>query len=159
MFIVASILTGASVGMAMYSQYQQGKAGAAAGKYKASIERMKAENTEREFHENTLRQRRNDREVRSAITGRQARSGFTLNSESALNIIGEAAGRQQLAIADAARAANQQATDARQRGDVAIYEGNQARYASKLSMLGTGLEEAAGAFSTVNTGKDIGTVR
>lgn len=148
MAVLGILFSLASTGLSMFAAHSSGKAAKQQAEYSAEIERQRALNTEREFHEQTLRQRRSDRTARSAIVARHGKSGIVGSTGSALNIIGEAAGRQELAIADAARAANQSAQDARSRATMAIYEGNAQASASKLSMLGIGLQGAANTFST-----------
>jgi hypothetical protein len=137
----------------MFGSYQQGKAAAAQARYTNELERARATNLENEFIERSTRARINDRAERSQLIARQGASGITGAGAPEL-ILGKAAAAQELAIADAARNANQQASDARQRGQIAIFEGQQARSAATLSMLGTGLSGVGSTFTTLAKRKD-----
>lgn len=158
MFALGILFSLASTGLSMFAAHSQGKAAMQQASYSNEIAQQKARNTENEFHERTLRQRRADRETRANITASQAKSGIVTSSGSALRIIGEAAGRQELAIADAARTANASAAADRHRGAIALYEGRQAKSAARMSMLGIGLQGASQAFSTIRTGQYQGAI-
>jgi hypothetical protein len=144
--IIPAILTLAAIGVSMYAANQQAAAQAKSSAAQANILEQNAANTEAEFHERTLRLRRQNRGERDSMVAKIAKSKLSTTSASALEIIGEAAGRQELAIKDAARKANQDASDSRQRASVARFEGAQAKSAGSLSMLGIGLKGAASAY-------------
>jgi hypothetical protein len=158
MFVIGLLFTLAATGMSMYAQKQAGDASMAAGRHQNQLERARAANLENEFIERATRQRINDRADRSRLIARQGASGLTAHGAPEL-ILGKAAAAQELAIADAARNANQQASDARARGQMALFEGQQTKSASRLSMLGTGLQAGASLYTTGTQAKHQGLIK
>jgi hypothetical protein len=157
MFALGLLFSLASTGLSMYGAHQQGKAAVQQANYQNDIQRARAANLENEFLERSTRQRINDRTARSNLIARQGRSGITSAGAPEL-ILGRAAAAQELAIADAARGANQQASDARHAGKIALFEGQQAKSAARLSMLGIGLQGASQAFSSYSQGRHQGAI-
>ena len=66
--------------------------------------------------------------------------------------MGEAAGRLELGIADAARRANMEASSLRAQGAMGIWEAKQQRSAANLSMLATGISGVSRAFGMYQQG-------
>jgi hypothetical protein len=141
----------------MYTQNQAAQAANAQARNQDALSKARASNLENEFIERATRARINNRAERSALIARQGSSGLT-SAGSAELILGKAAAAQELAIADAARQANQQASDERARGQIALYEGKQATQSARLSMLGTALSTGSSLYGSVTTGKYQGTI-
>jgi hypothetical protein len=136
----------ASTGLSLFSASRQSKATTMAARYENQLQQARATNLENEFIERATRQRINDRTARSQFAARLGRSGITSAGAPEL-ILSRAAASQELAISDAARVANQQAADARHRGTLALYQAKQQKDATRLSMLGIGLQGAAQSYT------------
>lgn len=147
----------AGTGMQMYGQRQQGKAAMQAAEYNNRLLQAEARNKELETHEAIKRQRESNRSTLSSMRNQLASSGFVSDLGSSLLLQGETAGRMELAIQDAARSANMQATSLRAKGAMALWEGKQTKYASNLSAIATGIEGVGKMAQTAYTGKTQGT--
>lgn len=136
----------ASTGLAIYGQAQQAKAQEAAAEYNNQLAQAEARNTEAEAAEGIKRQRQNNRSALAEIRTRLASSGVQADTGTPLTIIGEAAGRMEIDIADASRRAAMQAASLRAQGKMGLWEAEQASSASRLNMLATGIQGATSAF-------------
>lgn len=136
----------ASTGLAIYGQAQQAKAQEAAAEYNNQLAQAEARNTEVESIEAIKRQRANNRSGMAEIRARLASSGLQADTGTPLSIVGEAAGRMEIDIADAARRAAMQAASLRAQGKMGLWEAEQASSASRLNMLATGIQGATSAF-------------
>lgn len=142
----------ASTGLSIYGQHQQGKAAEAAAKYNNTLAEREAANVEAQTSEGIKRQRQGNRSALAEIRARMATSGVQTTTGTPLVLMGETAGRMELSIADAARAANMQATSLRAQGQMGLYEAKQAASAGKLAMLGTGISGLTKAFGQYQEG-------
>lgn len=141
-FIYAGV-TAASVGIAAYSQYQQGKIADATVRQNAAMMEAEAEQADMEAREELRRLRRMNQEQLAARRAEIGASGVVGFTGSPLAVLGEEAGRLELRAQDMARAATLQ----RQRGfaeaSMTRWSGRQARSASRVAMAGTILGGAA----------------
>ena len=148
--------TVASTGLAMYGQRQQAKAQVAAARYNNQLAEAEARNVELETGEGIKRQRMAARAGLADLRNRMAGSGLVTTSGTPLMVVGESAGRIEVGIADAARAANMQATSLRARGKMGLWEADQYSAASRLSMFATGLGGLTSAFGKYQEGRHVG---
>jgi hypothetical protein len=81
-----------------------------------------------------------------------ASSGVLTTSGTPLLLAGETAGRMELSIADAARAASIQAASLRAQGKMGLWNAKQSADASKLAMFGTAISGATQAFGMYQSG-------
>lgn len=142
----------ASTGLAMYGQRQQAKAQMMAAGYNNQLAENEAANLEAENAERINRQRANNRSSLSDLRNRLAGSGLVTTSGTALMLAGETAGRMEVSIADAARAASIQAASLRAQGKMGLWNAKQSAEASKLAMWGTALQGATSAFGMYQQG-------
>ena len=143
---VGLIGTVASTGLSIYSQHQQAKAAEQAAQYNNELAQREATNRELETAQGIARQRANDRASLADLRTRLAGSGTLTTTGTPLTLMGEAAGRLELGIADAARRANMEASSLRAQGAMGIWEAKQQRSAANLSMLATGISGVSRAF-------------
>jgi hypothetical protein len=149
----------ASTGLAIYGQAQQAKAQEAAAEYNNQLALAEARNSEAETSEAIKRQRQNNRSGLAEIRARLASSGLQADTGTPLSIVGEAAGRMEVDIADAARRAAMQAASLRAQGKMGLWEADQASSASRLNMLATGIQGATSAFGMYQEQKYQGAYR
>jgi len=150
MGVGAAMLVGSlvSTGLAVYGAKQEGKAAQSAARYNNALAQREANNLEAESTENIARQRINNRRQMSTLRARAAGSNIISTSGSSALVLEDAAGSMQIGIADAARSAGIQSESIRQKGKMALYEGDQAKAASKGKALAigiSGLTSAAGS--------------
>ena len=106
---------------------------------------IEARNREIETGEQIKRQRIKDRQERAAIRARLAKSGTLTTSGTPLLILGEAAARQNLAIMDAVRGANRDASALRQEGGMKLWEADANDAAAKNNSTATAVSGVASA--------------
>jgi hypothetical protein len=109
-----------------------------------------ARNRELEAAEAIKRQRLRDQREKSAIRARLAQQGTLTTSGTPLLILGEVAANQELAIQDAVRQANMQASSLRAQGTMGLWEAEAtgAALTNKSIAAGIdGLSTAAGSYS------------
>lgn len=143
----------ASTGVQLYAQNQQAKAAQAAAKYNATLAEREAVNVERETAEGIKRQRMNNRAGLADLQNRMAGSGFQSSTGTPLRMTGEAAGRLEVGIADAARSASMQAASLRAKGKMGLWEADQFTSSNRLSMIAGGIGGLASAFGKYQEGK------
>lgn len=143
----ASVLAG---GVQAYSQIQQGKIADSTARYNAKAKEIAADQADLEAREQIARIRAQNREQISARRASIASSGVVGFTGSPLAILGEEAGRLELAAQDRARAA--ELTRRRGFADAAMtrLEGKLAKRGANLAAAGTILStvgKTAGAYS------------
>lgn len=146
----------ASTGLQMYGQNEQAKAAQQAAAYNNQLALAEAKNRERETTQGIIRTRQNNAAGLSELRARLASSGVQTGTGTPLTVIGETAGRLELGIADAARAASMQAASLRAQGKMGLWEADQAARASRLSMAATGIQGLSAAFGKYSEGKNVG---
>lgn len=146
----------AGTGIQMFGQYQAAKAAEKAGKYNNQVAQIEARNVENESIESIRRQRMTNRANLAKMRVAAATSGFQSTTGTASELIGEAAGRMETEVADAARRANMQSASLRQQGRMAAFEANQTASSIRMGMLGTAAQGAAGAYGQIRTGRYYG---
>lgn len=104
----------------------------------ANKQRLDAEarNREAEAAESIKRQRLRDKREKAALRARLAQSGSLTTSGTPLALLGDLAATQELAIQDAVRAANADATALRDKGNTGIWESKQANAAIDNQSIG-----------------------
>lgn len=147
----------ASTGLQMYGQHQQGKAATQAAKYNNALAEMEARNLEMETAEGIKRERINHRAYLAELRNRTAASGVQTDTGTPLALMGEAAGRLEIGVADAARKANMQSASIQAKGRMGLWEAEQFKRANKLAMIGTGIQGVTNAIGQYRTGKYQGT--
>jgi len=144
--------TAVSTGFSIFAQNQQAEAAEAAADYNNLLARREADNLERETAEQIKRRRIQNRDALASLRTRLTASGVQTTTGSALLLQGEAAGRLELEIADAARAAAMQAASLRAKGQMALWEGEQAASSARLGMIGTAISGLGSAFGQYQEG-------
>ena len=156
---VGLIGTVASTGLQLYGQHQQAKAVKSAASYNNNLAEAEAHNTELETAEAIKRTRINNRASLAEARASLSDSGTLTTSGSPLNLLGEAAGRMETGIADAARASAMETERLRQKGRMGLWEAKQQAKAIKLNMLGTGIAGLTKAASQFQEGSYQGLYR
>lgn len=146
----------ASTGFSIFGQYQQAKAAEEAAEYNNKLARAEAANLEAETAEQIKRRRIENRAGLADLRTRLASSGVVTTTGTPLLLQGEAAGRLELQIADAARSASMQAASLRAKGRMGLWEADQMNSASRLSMLGTAIQGIGSAFGKYQSGSYLG---
>lgn len=154
--ILGLVTVAASTGLSLYSQAQQKKTVTQTAKYNARLAEAEALNIEGESRQAIMRQRAVDRENLASIRTQLGGSGDRGNAGTNLILAGEAAGRMELGIADAARTSAMAASRERQKGRMGLWEAEQSNRATTLNMIGTGLQGLTSAFGQYQQGKDVG---
>lgn len=147
----------AATGLQMYGQHQAAKAQTQAAEYNDKLAQGEARNLEVETSVGIQRQRVKNREALASLRNRAAFSGVQTTTGTPLVMAGEAAGRFEMSIQDAARTAAMQTASLRAQGKMGLWEAAQAESASKINMLATGISGAANAFGQYRSGKYQGT--
>ena len=142
----------ASTGLSMYGQGQQAKAARQAAEYNNLLAQREADNREKEASQGITRERANQRAALAEISNRLAGSGVQTGTGTPLAIIGETAGRFEVGIADAARAASIQAASMRAKGAMGLWEAGQVSAAARTQMFATGIAGLSGAVSKYQQG-------
>lgn len=181
------MFTGVSSGLQVYSQLQAGKTAMRVAKYNdknaqaeaANVEaeaknvEAAARNKELEFAEGVKRERMNERRQMATLRARLSSQGTRTDTGTSIDILGETAGNFQLAISDAARATNMQrasmiqnaaslrlnADSLRRQGKIGIWEAKQAKKASTLSAIGTGISAATQMATTYAHNRYSGAIK
>ena len=117
---------------------------ALANKQRADAE---ARNRELEAAEAIKRQRERDKREKSAIRARLAQGGTLTTSGTPLLILGEVAANQELAIQDAVRATNMQASSLRAEGTMGLWEADTTRAALTNKSIAAGIQGLSSAAS------------
>ena len=156
----------ASTGLSMYGQLQQGKASMQAARYNAEQLRRQADynnrlaeaeasNRERESSEAIRRARINNEATLSELRARLGASGVRLTTGTPLAVMGEAAGRLELSIADASRTAMMQAASMRAQGKMGLWQaeqaGTMALFEGRLAKQSSLLKAGATAFGGIGS--------
>ena len=140
MAAIAAASSAAATGVSMYGQHQQAKGVKYAAKYNNKVAENEASNRQSEAREQgkraQIRKRKKLAEIRNSLAGQ----GTLISSGTPLDILGESSANMQLQIADASRTANMQANSLRAKGQMGLWEAAQFSRASKIKMVGTGLE-------------------
>ncbi|MEI6196647.1 MAG: hypothetical protein WCS42_20205 [Verrucomicrobiota bacterium] len=134
-------LTAISGGVSMYGSSQQAKAAKQAAEYNAALANREAHNLELETSQGIMRQRENQRTALADL----ANSGVQADTGTPLAIVGDGAGRFDLGIADAARAASIKAASLRAKGAMGLWEADQAGSALQIGALASGFATAGKA--------------
>lgn len=130
--VVAAVAMLAAAGVQAYSQVQQGKIAEATANYNADVQEAEATQADMEMREEIRRLRQRNRETLAERRVDIATSGVVGFTGSPLAVLGEEAGRLELAAQDAARVA----TLNRQRG---FSEAAMGRIGGKLAAKGANL--------------------
>lgn len=147
----------ASTGLQIYGMHQQGKAAKMTADYNNQLAQTEARNLELETSEGIKRERINQRGYLAELRARMgAGGGIQADTGSALSLMGEAAGRLEIGVADAARKANMQSASIQAQGRMGIWEAKQANKANKIAMIGAGIQGLSSAFGQFQTGKHYG---
>jgi hypothetical protein len=150
---IGMVGTLAATGLQMYGQHQAAKAQTEAAKYNNQLAEDEARNREVETSAGIQRQRVQNRAALASLRNRAAFSGVQTTSGTPLILQGEAAGRFEMGIQDAARTAAMQAASLRAQGRMGLWEAAQASSASKINIAATGISGAADAFGQYRSGK------
>jgi hypothetical protein len=159
---VGMLFSGISTALQVKSSLDQGKAAVATAKYNDRNAQAEARNNELEFMEATKRARINQRKQMSTLRSRLSTQGTRTDTGPALDILGETAGNFQLAISDAARATNMQASAIRQAGKMGkmgIWEAKQVKKAATMQAIGTGIQGITSAVSAYGHNKFSGAIK
>lgn len=148
--------TAVSTGFSIFAQNQAAEAQEQAAEYNNLLARREASNLEAETAESIKRRRIENRAGLADLRTRLASSGVLTTTGTPLLLQGEAAGRLELQIADAARSASMQAASLRAKGRMGLWEADQNTSAARMSMLGTALKGAASAFGQYSSGSYLG---
>lgn len=137
---VSAVTTIVSTATTLYAADQQKEATEAAAF--ANKQRLDAEarNREEEAAEAIKRQRLRDKREKAALRARLAQSGSLTTSGTPLALLGDLAANQELAIQDAVRAANADATALRDKGNMGIWEAKQSNAATNNQAIGATLD-------------------
>ncbi len=141
---LAMVGSAVGTGISAFSQIQAGRAAYKSGKAANQVAEQRARQAELESQERTSRMRDENRRRLSAMRARMASSGTTI-AGSALDFLGESARRLETRVQDEARRASLDAANERFGGQVALWEGGEARRSSSLRGFGT-LLEGVGSF-------------
>lgn len=150
---IGLIGTLASTGVQMYGQRQAAQAEMQAAQYNQRLAEQEAANRETETRAGIARQRVSNREALAELRNRMAFSGVQTTTGTPLLVAGESAGRMEIEIQDAARRANIEAASLRAKGRMGIWEAQQAKAATRINLLATGLKGASSAFGQYQDGK------
>jgi hypothetical protein len=142
----------ASTGLQLYGMKQQAKAVTQAAEYNNALAQREAANREAETAQAITRERINQRSALSDLRNRLANSGLQTTTGTPQLLAGEAAGRFEIGIADAARAASMQAASLRAQGKMGLWEAATNKAATKTAMLATGISGVASAFGKYQEG-------
>lgn len=156
---VGMLFNGISTALQVKSSLDQGKAAVATAQYNDRNAQAEARNTEAEFMEATKRARINQRKQMSTLRAQLSTQGTRTDTGPALDLLGETAGNFQLAISDAARATNMQASAIRQQGKMGIWEAKQVQKAAKLQAIGTGIQGITSAVAAYGHNKYSGAIK
>ena len=150
-YAIASVATTAiGTGVAVYSQNEQQKTTDRLAAHNNQLAENEARNRELESQEAISRERKRKRAQMARIRNQLAAGGTLTTSGTPLAILGETSSRIELGIADAYRRSNMDAASLRARGQLGLWEADQAATGTKLAMAGTalkGLSSAASAYS------------
>ena len=149
---IGLIGTVASTGLAIYGQRQQAQAQEQAAAYNNRLAQAEARNVESQTSEDIARQRTANRAGLASLRARMASSGVLTTTGTPLLLAGEAAGRLEVGIADAARRANMQAASLRAKGRMGVWEAEQYASAANLASIGTAVSGATRAFGMFQQG-------
>lgn len=174
------LFTGVSSGLQVYNQIEQGRTAGRVAKYnneqatldaeaqKANLE-AEARNQEAETMEQTKRARINQRRAMATQRASLSSQGTLTTTGTGLAILGETAGSFQTMISDATRASAMQTASIRRAGEVGVWdakrkntmrtwEAKQAKKASTLSAIGTGIQGVQQAVSAYGHNKYTGAI-
>jgi hypothetical protein len=143
----------ASTGLQIYGMSQQAGAQKQAARYNALLMEREAANREAETSQAIVRRRQSNVSALSEIRAALAAAGTRTTTGSPLGLMGEAAGRMDLDIADAARAAAMQAASLRAKGAMGLWESKQAGRAANIGMLGAGISGLSSAWGKYSDGR------
>ncbi|MGB1101109.1 MAG: hypothetical protein ACPG20_01315 [Pontimonas sp.] len=150
-YAIASIATTAiGTGVSIYSQNQQQKTTDRIAAHNNQLAENEARNRELESQEAIRRERRRKRAQMARVRNQLAAGGTLTTTGTPLAILGETASRIETGIADAYRRSNMDAASLRARGQMGLWEADQAAAGTNLAMAGTaikGLSSAASAYS------------
>lgn len=159
---IGMLFTGVSAGLQVYSQLQAGKTAERVAKandknaqQEATNREAEATNKELEFAESVKRSRMNQRKAAATLRARLSTQGTRTDTGTALDIMGETDSAFELAVNDAARQVGMQSASiyqnaamVRYQGKMGVYDAQQAKKASTLSAIGTGISAVSGMVST-----------
>lgn len=146
-------LTLVSTGLQIDAQQKAADAQEDAALQNQRLAEAEAQNRELEAAEAIKRQREIDKREKSAIRARLSQQGTLTTSGTPLLILGEVEANQNLAIQDAVRAANMQASSLRAQGSMGLWEAGQASAAADAQSIATGIKgltSAAGSYSSAS---------
>lgn len=156
---IGMLFTGVSAGLQVYSQMQAGKTAERVAKANNKNAEIEARNQESEFAEGVKRDRINQRKQMSTLRARLSTQGTRTETGTPMDILGETAGNFQLAISDAARATTMQTASIRHAGQMGIWEAKQAKKASTIAAIGTGIQGITSAVSAYGHNKYTGAIK
>lgn len=149
---IASIATAAiGTGTTLYAQNQAQKTTDRLAAHNNKLAENEARNRELESQEAISRERRRKRAQMARVRNQLAAGGTLTTSGTPLAILGETSSRIELGIADAYRRSNMDAASLRARGQMGLWEADQAATGTNLAMAGTalkGLSSAASAYGS-----------
>jgi NADH dehydrogenase FAD-containing subunit len=143
--IFSALFSLAGAGLSFFGQQQAAKNSVAAAKAQQAAAYADASNTAQQAAENARRARVNNRRDLARIRGTMAGTSGMEFSGSFADAFAETAGRLEMQVQDAARAADLEARNARSRGDMALWEGRTQAAALKMRSYGTLLSDATAA--------------
>lgn len=145
---IASVVVSAiGAGVSYAGAQAQAKAAEEQGRAQVKAADAAARNAELQAAENIRRERINKRR-RLARLRSSMNAGGVVMSDSSMDVFAETAGREELAIQDAAREANLDAANTRNAGAVAGWEARALARATRVSSYGTLLSDASKTATT-----------
>lgn len=142
---VAIAATVASTAVSIVSANNAADAADEAARINDQNAQAEAHNRELEAAEAIKRQRERDKREKAAIRARLAQGGTLTTSGTPLLILGEVAANQELAIQDAVRATNMQASSMRDAGKMGLWEADSNRAATFNQNIATGISGLSSA--------------
>lgn len=146
-YIALAIAAAAGTAVSYVGAKNAADAAEEAGKAQKAAADAAARNEELQAAESIKRERLNKRR-RLARMRSELNAGGVVMGDSTMDVFKETAGREELAIQDAARASNMDAANVRSQGNLALWEGRTAAVGQRISSYGTLISGASNVAST-----------
>lgn len=140
--IATAVVSAIGAGVSFAGSQQQAKAAEQQGRMQQDAANAEANNAELQAAENIRRERINKRRRLARLRSDMNAGGVVMDGSS-MDVFAETAGREELAIQDAARAANMDAANMRNSGTVAAWEARAMARATRVASYGTLLSDAS----------------
>lgn len=140
--IATAVVSAIGAGVSYMGSQQASKAAEQQGRAQVKASEASARNAELQAAENIRRERINKRR-RLARLRSGMNSGGVVMADSSMDVFAETAGREELAIQDAAREGNLDATNTRNAGSIAGWEARAMARATRVASYGTLLSDSS----------------